>query len=310
MLCDMIMVMDTEGYTTVVRDLANPKPKELCPLSCPPSGLSSRYRHPHISLAIAATITSGTPRTTLNQTLLRSACRKLSMALRLIIEPSSSPMNGSRRGSPLAKKNALARRPSKRSVNSLWRPSMGCQFSSSVKDEIFCSFPQVGSDGSTLIAFCKSVSCSYFQVIVIDIICSAPHKSLGIHVKVGNLGEGECPHFICKDCLSHWHRQVTSKLAQSDCSSSGTNPVVHCFHDDCKALVGNLLSLEAIIRANGLSRPRSVVATVDVVKIAAPAIIDPDSVIEWASIYPDFNFGAHVLSLQSNPAPRNIENRG
>jgi hypothetical protein len=71
------------------------------------------------------------------------------------------------------------------------------------KNEILCSYPQVGPDGSTLIPCGKSVSCSYFKVIVNGIICSALHNSLGIHVKVGNSGEGECPHFICKDYISH-----------------------------------------------------------------------------------------------------------
>jgi hypothetical protein len=62
------------------------------------------------------------------------------------------------------------------------------------------------------------------------------------------------------------------------------------------------------IRLFIIRRPRSVVATIDGVKIAA--IIYPDSLVEWASIYPDFNFGAHVLSLHSDPDLRNIETRG
>ncbi len=149
-------------------------------------------------------------------------------------------------------------------------------------------------------------------------VCTTPNNNLGIHVNVGPSQKEMCNHFICIQCLPHWHENVIGKLHHSLGSSPGSKTQVHCFVPSCDCIVGDPLTLEDTMRSLGCKfivsaeyskspMKRSISTTgaaakeaskheelpANSVQIIAHASIDPEWIVAWASEVSDFNFGIH-----------------
>jgi hypothetical protein len=95
-------------------------------------------------------------------------------------------------------------------------------------DEIRCSYPGPTVGGTPGLPCNKLVACEYFRVIVDNGVCTTPNNNLGIHVNIGPSQKEMCNHFICIQCLPHWHENVIGKLHHSLGSSPGSKTPVHC----------------------------------------------------------------------------------
>ena len=186
-------------------------------------------------------------------------------------------------------------------------------------EEIKCSYPGPTVGGVPGPPCNKSVACGSFRIIVDNTPCSTPRNDLGIHVNFGPFQEVMCNHFICNECLPHWHKEVIGELTQSLESPSGSKIQVRCFIPSCDCTVGDPLVLEETMRALGcnfivnteyskspIKRSSTKVKeekteevkftdpTSDSVQIVAHASLDPELIISWASDAADFNFGVHA----------------
>jgi hypothetical protein len=110
--------------------------------------------------------------------------------------------------------------------------------------EIKCSYPGPTVNGVPGPPCNKSVACSSFRIIVDNTPCSTPRNDLGIHVNFGPFQEVMCNHFICNECLPHWHKEVIGELTHPLESPSGSKVPVRCFIPSCDCTVGDPSVLE------------------------------------------------------------------
>jgi hypothetical protein len=182
-------------------------------------------------------------------------------------------------------------------------------------EEIRCSYPGPTVGGTPGLPCNRPVACEYLRVIVDNGVCTTPNNNLGIHVNIGPSQKEMCNHFICIQCLPHWHENVIGKLHHSLGSSPGSKTPVHCFVPSCDCIVGDPLTLEDTMRSLGCKFIVSVeyskspmkhsISTMGAaakeaskheelpansVRIIAHASIDPEWIVAWASEVSDFNF--------------------
>ena len=105
-------------------------------------------------------------------------------------------------------------------------------------EDIKCSYPGPKVGETPGLPCNKTIVCEFFRVIVDHVVWSTPSNDLGIHVNLGPSQKEMCSHFICIQCLSHWHKDVIGKLSQSLGSPSGSKTPVRCFIPSCDCTCG------------------------------------------------------------------------